>query len=135
MLLSGTTSKNLASLPWNAFFIWLARNNKQWTRTTQCKVKDSLKETYNSPSPRPYLKQKTKPVAKANSICPVGFINKGNTCYANSVLQVLTVCLHSETECLQNQTICFPCYKLLISTWLLKRIPPSLLIHQTFYGP
>ena len=70
-----------------SFCIWLARNNKEWTSTTNLKVKDSLKESCNSPSPMPYPKQKIKPVSKANSICPVGFINKGNTCYANSILQ------------------------------------------------
>ena len=43
--------------------------------------------------------------------------------------------LCSGTEFLQNQTICLPCCKLLVSTWLLKRIPPNLSIHQTFYGP
>ena len=74
-----------------SFCIWLARNNKEWTSTTNLKVKDSLKESCNSPSPMPYPKQKIKPVSKANSICPVGFINKGNTCYANSILQVLSV--------------------------------------------
>ena len=67
------------------------RNNKEWTSTTNLKVKDSLKESCNSPSPMPYPKQKIKPVSKANSIRPVGFINKGNTCYANSILQVLSV--------------------------------------------
>ena len=55
------------------------------------KVKDSLNESCNSPSPRPYPKQNIKPVPKANSICPAGSINKGNTCYANSILQVLSV--------------------------------------------
>ena len=39
----------------------------------------------------PHPKQKIKPVSKANSIRPIGFINKGNTSYANSVLQVLSV--------------------------------------------
>ena len=73
------------------FCIWVARNNKDWTSTTKRKIKDSLKETCNLPSPRPYLKQNTKAVSKANSICTVGFINKGNTCYANWVLQVLSV--------------------------------------------
>ena len=74
-----------------SFCIWLARNNKEWTSTTNLKVKDSLKESCNSPSSMPYPKQKIKPVSKANSICPVGFINKGNTCYANSILQVVSV--------------------------------------------
>ena len=81
------------------------RNNKEWTATTNLKVKDSLKESCNSASPRPYPKQNIKPVPKANSICPVGFVNKGNTCYANSMLQVLCV-MHAEL--LQNQTICLP---------------------------
>ena len=74
-----------------SFCIWLARNNKEWTSITNPKVKASLKEPCNSPSPMPYPKQKIKPASKANSIHPVGFINKGNTCYANSILQVLSV--------------------------------------------
>ena len=74
-----------------SFCIWLARNNKEWTSTINLKVKDSLKESCNSPSPMPYPKQKIQPVSKANPIRPVGFINKGNTCYANSILQVLSV--------------------------------------------
>ena len=74
-----------------SFCFWLARNNKKWTFTTNLKVKDSLNESCNSPSPRPYPKQNIKPVPKTNSICPIGFINKGNTCYANSILQVLSV--------------------------------------------
>ena len=36
-------------------------------------------------------KQTTKPGSNAKSIQPVGFINKGNTCYANSILQILSV--------------------------------------------
>ena len=74
-----------------SFCIWLARNNKEWTSTTNLKVKDSLKESCNSPSPMPHPEQKIKPVSKPNSICPVGLINKGNTCYANSILKVLSV--------------------------------------------
>ena len=49
-----------------SFCIWLARNNKEWTPTTKFKVRDSLKETYYSPSPGPHLKQNIKPVLKAN---------------------------------------------------------------------
>ena len=37
------------------------------------------------------LKQTTKPGSNAKSLRPVGFINKGNTCYANSILQILSV--------------------------------------------
>ena len=37
------------------------------------------------------LKQTTKPGSNAKSLQPVGFINKGNTCYANSILQILSV--------------------------------------------
>ena len=74
-----------------SFCICLARNNKEWASTTNLKVKDSLKESCNSPSPMPYPKQKIKPASRANSIRPIGFISKGNTCYANSILQVLSV--------------------------------------------
>ena len=70
---------------------WLARNNKECTSTTNLKVKESLKESCNPLYPRSYLKQNTKTVSRTNSICPVGFINKGNTCYGNSILQVLGV--------------------------------------------
>ena len=38
-----------------------------------------------------YIWNNIKPVSKVNSICPVGFINKGNTCYANSIWHVLSV--------------------------------------------
>ena len=75
----------------SSFCIWLARIKKEWTSTTYLKVKDSLKESCISPSPRPYRKQNIKLVLKGNSISPVGFINKGNTSYANSILRVLSV--------------------------------------------
>ena len=75
-----------------SFCIWMARNNKEWTPpATNCKLNDSSKETCNSPSSMSSLKQTTKPVSNAKSIQPVGFINKGNTCYANSILQILSV--------------------------------------------
>ena len=72
--------------------IWLARNNKDWTPSTaNCNLNDPSKETCNSPSSLSSLKQTIKPVSNAKSTRPVGFINKGNTCYANSILQVLSV--------------------------------------------
>ena len=74
------------------FCIWLARNNKDWTPSTaNCHLNDPSKETCNSPSSLSSLKQTIKPVSNAKSTRPVGFINKGNTCYANSILQILSV--------------------------------------------
>ena len=74
------------------FCIWLARNNKDWTPSTpNCNLNDLSKETCNSPSSLSSLKQTIKPVSNAKSTRLVGFINKGNTCYANSILQVLSV--------------------------------------------
>ena len=54
-------------------------------------IYDSSKETCNSPSSTSSLKQTTKPVSNAKSIWPVGFINKGNTYYANSILLIFSV--------------------------------------------
>ena len=71
------------------FLYWLVRKNKEWAAATKLKVKDSLKEAWNSPSPRPYLKPNMGSFSKVNSICLVDFINKDNTEYAKSILQVL----------------------------------------------
>ena len=70
-----------------SFCIWMARNNKDWTPSTpNCKLNDLSKEICNSLSSLSSLKQTIKPVSNAKSIHPVGFISKGNTCYANSIL-------------------------------------------------
>ena len=75
-----------------SFCICLARNNKDWTPSTaHCHLNDPSKESCNSPSSLSSFKQTIKPVSNAKSTCPVGFINKGNMCYANSILQVLSV--------------------------------------------
>ena len=75
-----------------SFCIWLARNNIEWTPSgAACKLNDSSKETFNLPSSMSSLKQTTKPVSNAKSIRVLGFINKGNTGYANSILQILSV--------------------------------------------
>ena len=74
------------------FCIWLARNNKDWTPSAaNCKLNDPSKEICKSPSSLSSPKQTTKSVSNTKSIRPVGFINKGNTCYANSILQILSV--------------------------------------------
>ena len=72
-----------------SFCIWLARNNKDWTQSAaNSKLNDPSKEICNSLSSLSSLKQTIKPVSNAKLIRPVGFINKGNMCYANSILQV-----------------------------------------------
>ena len=72
------------------YLYWLVRKNKEWAATTKLKVKDSLKEAWNSPSRRLYLKQNMGSFSKVNStICLADFINQGSTEYAKSILQVL----------------------------------------------
>ena len=90
-LIRNTIKKLSKSSMGCSFCIWLARNNKEWTPAANYKLNDSSKETYNSESSMSSLKQTTKPGSNAKSLRPVGFINKGNTCYANSILQVLSV--------------------------------------------
>ena len=82
-LIRNTTKKISKSSMECSFCIWLARNN--------CNLNDPSKETCNSPFSLSSLKQTIKPVSNTKSTHPVGFINKGNTCYANSILQVLSV--------------------------------------------
>ena len=72
-----------------SFCIWLARNNKAWSYK---EIDLSLKTPED-----PLVHQnplsttsKTNPL-KTNSPLPVGFINKRKTCYANAILQVLSV--------------------------------------------
>ena len=74
-----------------SFCIWLARNNKYWNPAANCKLNDPSKETCNTPSSLSSPKQANKLVSSTKSVRPVGFINKGNTCYANSILQILSV--------------------------------------------
>ena len=67
-----------------SFCIWLARNNKAWSSK---EIDLSLKTPED-----PLVHQNPLPTtSKTNSPLPVGFINKGNTCYANVILQVLSV--------------------------------------------
>ena len=74
-----------------SFCIWLARNNKHWNPAANCKLNDPSKETCNSPSYLSSPKQTNKSVSNTKSVRPIGFINEGNTCYANSILQILSV--------------------------------------------
>ena len=80
-----TTIKQLSKCSMEcSFCIWLARNKKAWSSK---EIDLSLKTPED-----PLVHQnpvstisKTNSV-KTNSPLPVGFINKGNTCYANAIL-------------------------------------------------
>ena len=87
-----------------SFYIWLARNNKVWSSK---EIDLSLKTTEDplvdrNPPPTTF---KANPI-RTNSFLPVGFINKGNTCYSNAILQPLIVLpslwnrVPSESSCL-----------------------------------
>ena len=74
-----------------SFSIWVARNNKTWsTKEIDLSLKSSEDPlVYQNLSPTPSKASSLK----INSPLPVGFINKGNTCYANAILQTLSVLL------------------------------------------
>ena len=86
-----TTKKLSRSSMECSFSIWLARYNKHWNPAANCKLNDPSKETCKSPSSLSSPKQTNKSVSNTKSVRPVGFINKGNTCYAKSILQILSV--------------------------------------------
>ena len=85
-------SKRLSKLSMEASFcIWLSRNNREWQKSESENIKKTFKEPTIIPSPRKGTKPNIKSSSTTNSILPIGFINKGNTCYANSILQALSV--------------------------------------------
>ena len=72
-----------------SFCIWLARNNKAWSSK---EIDLSLKTPEDPLVHQNPLSTTSKTNSlKTNSPLPVGFINKGNTCYVNAILQVLSV--------------------------------------------
>ena len=119
-----------------SFSIWLARNNKDWTPSiVNCHLNDPSKETYNSPSSLSSVKQTIRPVSNAKLTRPVGFINKGNTCYANSILQVLSVVPNLWNRVPSESNTLSPMLRAISLNMAVKRMQPNLLTHPTFYGP
>ena len=76
----------------SSFCIWLARDNLAWHSVElNAPVPNTHPpESSNSSIPKAKI-NKSLPNSVAHSKSPIGFINKGNTCYANTILQVLSV--------------------------------------------
>ena len=83
-----TTIKQVSSMECS-FCIWLARNNKAWSSK---EIDLSLKTPEDPLVHQNPLSTTSKTNSmKTNSPLPVGFINKAKTCYANAILEVLSV--------------------------------------------
>ena len=87
-----STIKELRKLSMeSSFCIWVNRNNRGWISQDHPVPTAKISEPGNiTPLPKSV---KTKPISSSsgNKSCkPVGFINKGNTYYANSILQALS---------------------------------------------
>ena len=86
-----TTTKQLSKCSMEcSLCIWLAKNNKAWSSK---QIDLSLKTPEDPLAHQNALltTSKTNSLKKTNSPLPVGFIDKGNTCYANAILQVRSV--------------------------------------------
>ena len=97
-----------------SFYIWLARNTRSWdikhmslptkpssTNQASCQNSQSFSGTPQNIIP------KEASITTASTY--VGFFNKGNTCYANSTLQALSVYHPSILKSLLNMTKSYLC--------------------------
>ena len=87
-----TTMKQISKCSMEcSFCIWLARNNKAWSIK---EIDLSLKTSQDPLVYRNLLSTPSKASSlKINLSLSIGFINTGNTCYANVILQTLSVFL------------------------------------------
>ena len=87
-MVSGKCSNGKCSMECSCC-IWLARYNKAWsTKEIDLSLKTPADRLV---SQNPMSTPSKANSSKINSPLPVGFINKGNTCYANAILQTLSV--------------------------------------------
>ena len=134
-LIRSTIKKLCKSSMECSFCIWLARNIKEWTPyPINYKLDNYSQETYNSPSSMSSLKQTTRPGSIAKSIRPVDFINKGNTCYANSILQILSVIPTPWNRFPSESNTLLSMSRAISLRMAVKKIQINLLTHLTFYG-
>ena len=76
----------------SSFCIWLARDNVVWQSVELNSRLTNTTPPESSSSSIPKAKIKINlPNSPTPSKLPVGFINKGNTCNANTILQALSV--------------------------------------------
>ena len=92
------TSKVLGRISMEcSFCIWISRNSKTWDskHSPDCSSVQS-ESVFPKVKPHVTLTKKKTTMQKTSAgqgliKTPIGFINKGNTCYANSILQALSV--------------------------------------------
>ena len=118
-----------------SFCIWLARNNTHWNPSANCKLHDPSKETCNSPSSLSSPKQTNKSVSNTKLIRPLGFINKCNTCYVNSIVEILSVVTNLWSRVPSESNTLSPMLQAISLNMAVKKNQPNLLTHLTFYGP
>ena len=83
-------SKSLSSLAiQTSFAIWLARDCHEWESPSSITPLSQTVLTEATKHSKPSKKLTKAPLPKRYD--RLGFINKGNTCYANSILQALSV--------------------------------------------
>ncbi|MGY8822248.1 MAG: reverse transcriptase domain-containing protein [Pseudomonadales bacterium] len=133
------TSKNLGSISTKASFcIWLARNSREWnpnidpiistplqnlaSNTSDHQVKPPINTFKTSSSVTQQQAKLTKNFTTLSPVCTTvtGFVNVGNTCYANAMLQALaslTSLWEYISSSLEEQT---PIVKTLLTIFKLK---------------
>ena len=115
-----------------SFCIWLARNNKAWfTKDIDLSLKTpEYPLVYQNPSSTPFKASSLK----INSSLPVGFINKGTTCYANAILQTQSVLASLWNRVPSELPSLSPFLKLITLKKKRKSRSKNQLIHQIFQG-
>ena len=111
----------------SSFCIWLARNCNHWspvptnpTASTRTEIKSKKKKVSAIPTTSKSVLRnmssttcQDKPTSSKpdTTIHPSGFVNKGNTCYANSILQALYVLPALWSQRLSESDIASPLIK------------------------